>query len=175
MKTGAPVYILKEHSIFMTCAYEHLSLEYDANSISYSFQQGINTDSDLQIQKRRDKMNSYIAELLALAATHGLNLTGDSDIELVVQSLLDKSNAQICKYYFIDHSKRLLFWVHVQLGENIFDGVQGAEKMSHISAPSNTSEQSSCPDNYVYRVCCRTTVLASLSFVCLLLLCEKLF
>jgi hypothetical protein len=69
----------------------------------------------------------------------------------------------------------LLFWVHVQLGENIFDGVQGAEKMSHISAPSNTSEQSSCPDNYVYRVCCRTTVLASLSFVCLLLLCEKLF
>jgi hypothetical protein len=79
-----------------------------------------------------------ITKLLDLAATkHRLKLTGGADTELVVQLLRNpKSKGLICKYYFVDHPNRLLFWVHEQATEKLFDGVLGVEKMSHISTLS---------------------------------------
>jgi len=121
--------------------------------VSYTLQQRVYTDSDLQSQKRRSKINSYIAELLALATSQGLDLTDGVHIELVVQLLRDvKSNAQICKYYFVDHPKRLLFWVHVQSGGKLFDGVQGVENMGQISAPSSIANR--CVLIAINRICC---------------------
>jgi len=94
---------------------------------------GIYTDSDLQKQERRCKMDSCVSELLDLAATkHQLNLTGGVDIELVVQSFRKRSGEYILGYYFVDHPNRLLFWVHEQPTEKLFDGVLGVEKKSHI-------------------------------------------
>jgi uncharacterized membrane protein (UPF0182 family) len=93
-------------------------------------------------------MDSYIAELLDLAATkHGLSLTGGVDIELVVQSFRKRSGEYIFRYYFVDHPNRLLFWVHEQPTEKLFDGVLGVEKMSHTSAPSCSSRQQLCLDS----------------------------
>ncbi|OAX43355.1 hypothetical protein K503DRAFT_853348 [Rhizopogon vinicolor AM-OR11-026] len=97
----------------------------------HDFVHGIYTDSDMQNQDRRNKMDSYIAELLCEAAGLGLNLTGGDDIELVVQ-LFRKRDSQICKYYFVDHPRRLILWIHEQHTEKLFEGVRGVEKLSHI-------------------------------------------
>jgi hypothetical protein len=128
----------------MTCAYGHLSLDYNT-TVSDTMQQGIYTDSDLQSQKFRYNMNSCIDELLGDAAKQGLNLTGGADIELVVQLFFkNRTKDLICRYYFVDHTNRLLLWVHEQCTEKLFDGLLGVEKLSHISAPSCSSGKSSC-------------------------------
>ncbi|OAX43356.1 hypothetical protein K503DRAFT_708684 [Rhizopogon vinicolor AM-OR11-026] len=94
---------------------------------------GIYTDSNLQSQGRRRKMNSCITDLLGEAARLGLNLTGGNDIELVVQLFRKRpGDSQICKYYFVDHPKRLILWIHEQHTEKLFEGVRGVEKLSHI-------------------------------------------
>jgi len=84
---------------------------------------------------RRDIMDSCVDELLALAMSHGVQ-PNDGNIELVVQLLRDSQKAQICRYYFINHSKRLLFWLEEQRTEMLFEGVKGVENLSHISARS---------------------------------------
>jgi len=109
-------------------------------SVSYSLKQGIYTDSDMQDEALRRRMNTRIDELLDFAATHHrLNMIGSGEIELVVQLQKPKSK---CEYYFVDHLNRSLFWVHEQDGEDLCDGVRGVEKISHISAPSDGREQS---------------------------------
>ena len=113
-------------------AYGHLLL--DIMLVSYSLQQGVYTDSDMQDEALRCKMDSRIDQLLNFATTRGLSMTGSGDIELVVQ--LKNLNVK-CEYYFVDHLNRSLFWVHEQDGEDLCDGVRGVEKMNHISAPSD--------------------------------------
>ena len=154
-------------------------MKYNAISVSYSLQQSIYTDTDLHKQKQRCKIDSCITELLALLASQGLNLTGGIDIELVVLLLRNPKSSEnplICKYYFVDHPNRLLFWLHEQPGEKLFDGIRGVGKMSHISA-SSSRDRSSCIENYVmfteyaveqqyWQVC---------HFVGLLLLCTEFF
>jgi len=84
---------------------------------------------------RRDIMNSCVDELLTLAMSHGVQPT-DGSIELVVQLLRNPWAVLISKYYFVDHSKRLLFWLHEQRTEMLFEGLRGVDRLSHISAPS---------------------------------------
>ncbi|KAG1740685.1 hypothetical protein EDB19DRAFT_767077 [Suillus lakei] len=56
------------------------------------------------------------------------------DIELVVQ--LESEDQQVtCRYYFVDHAARTLFWLHdVNYGAttNIFSSLQGVDDLSHI-------------------------------------------
>lgn len=92
---------------------------------------GVYTDSNLQNEYRRCKMDSCVDEVLALLPP-GLQLDCDK-IELVVQLAWNqKARARICRYYFIDHDKHLLFWLHELSTVNLFCGVQGVEKLSHI-------------------------------------------
>lgn len=80
-------------------------------------------------------MDSCVDEVLALTPSE-LQLCCDK-IELVVQLAWNqKSKVRICRYYFIDHDKHLLFWLHELPTVKLFCGVQGVEKLSHISAPS---------------------------------------
>jgi hypothetical protein len=112
-------------------------------AVSDTMQQGIYTDLDLQNQMFRYKMNSCIDELLGDAARQGLNLTGGANIELVVQLFKNQeAKVWICRYYFVDHTNRLLLWVHGQCTEKLFDGLLGVEKLSHISAPSYSGGKS---------------------------------
>jgi hypothetical protein len=97
----------------------------------------------------RYKMNSCIDELLGDAARQGLNLTGGANIELVVQLFKRETKVWICRYYFVDHTNRLLLWVHEQCTEQLFDGLLGVEKLSHISMPSYSGGKPSC----LYNLC----------------------
>jgi len=81
-------------------------------------------------------MDSCVDELLTLAMSHGVVQPNDGNIELVVQLLRDSQSVQICRYYFINHSKRLLFWLEEQRTDMLFEGVKGVENLSHISARS---------------------------------------
>ncbi|KAJ8594025.1 hypothetical protein M405DRAFT_785153 [Rhizopogon salebrosus TDB-379] len=95
----------------------------------YEDVRGVYSDSDLQSSERRGKIDLCITALFKLA----VDVTCGVDIQLVVQLLRNRgTRAQICRYYFVDHRKRLLFWVHDQHTEKLFDGVRGVEKMSHI-------------------------------------------
>lgn len=90
---------------------------------------GVYTDSDLRNQDRRQKLESCVDELLALIPP-GL---GCNNRELVVQLAFNrKAGLSICRYYFIDHDKHLLFWLHPLSTVKLFCGVQGVEKPSHI-------------------------------------------
>ena len=115
--------------------YGHLLLS--IMSVSYSPQQGIYTDLDMQDEALRRMMNSRIDQLLTFAATHhGLNMIGSGKIELVVQL---RGFECKCEYYFVDHLNRSIFWVQEQNG---YDGVRGVGEMGHISAPFDGREQS---------------------------------
>jgi len=106
-------------------------------SVSYSLQQGIYTDLDMQDEALRRMMNSRIDQLLTFAATHhGLNMIGSGKIELVVQL---RGFECKCEYYFVDHLNRSIFWVQEQNG---YDGVRGVREMGYISAPFDGREQS---------------------------------
>lgn len=87
-------------------------------------------------------MTSCIEKLLALI-TSGLPQLRRGDIELVVEltRYQNQNHGLVCRYYFVDHTNRLLFWLHEIPAEKIFDGVMGVEKWSHISA-------SSCENTY---------------------------
>jgi hypothetical protein len=78
-------------------------------------------------------MTSCIEELLALM-TCGLPQLRSGDIELVVELTRNQKYNMVCRYYFVDHTNRLLFWLHEIPAARIFDGVVGVEKWSHISA-----------------------------------------
>ena len=97
---------------------------------------------------RRDIMDPCVDELLDLAISHGVQ-PNDGNIELVVL-LRDSQSVQICRYYFVDHSKRLLFWLHKQRTEMLFEGVEGIERLSHISAPSAVDNHQ-CIDNSCFQ------------------------
>jgi hypothetical protein len=43
-----------------------------------------------------------------------------------------KTGAEICRYYFVDHDKHLLFWLHELSTAKLYCGVQGVDKLSHI-------------------------------------------
>jgi hypothetical protein len=119
-------------------------------AVSDTMQQGIYTDSNLQSQRFRCTMNSCIDELLSDAARQGLNLSDGANIELVVQLFKNReAKVWICRYYFVDHTNRLLLWVHEQCTEKLFDGLLGVAKLSHISAPSYSGGKSSC----LYNLC----------------------
>ncbi|KAG2138067.1 uncharacterized protein EDB93DRAFT_1253450 [Suillus bovinus] len=91
---------------------------------------GIYTDSSMRNETRRIGMNNFINELLA-RTTDGLQLPSD-DVELVVELTRKPNNDRVYRYYFVDHPKRLLFWLDEISTERIFDGVLGVEKWSHI-------------------------------------------
>lgn len=86
-------------------------------------------------------MASFIEQLLALMTSScGLQLCS-GDIELMVELTRNQNSGLVCRYYFVDHTKRLLFWLHEIPTGRIFEGVVGVEKWSHISA-------SSCENTY---------------------------
>jgi hypothetical protein len=83
----------------------------------------------------------------------GLQLECDK-IELVVQLARNqKTGAEICRYYFVDHDKHLLFWLHELSTAKLYCGVQGVDKLSHISTPSTVDNLHILMD-CVSRVCC---------------------
>jgi hypothetical protein len=138
-------------------------------TVSDTSQQGVYSDSDLQSSERRGKIDLCITALFKLA----VDVTCGVDIQLVVQLLRNRgTRAQICRYYFVDHRKRLLFWVHDQHTEKLFDGVRGVEKMSHISATSCSSGQLACLNNLfsqsmLLSISTGKSVILYVSFFCL--------
>jgi hypothetical protein len=92
-------------------------------------------------EARRSSMTSCIDELLALMTSRcGLELCSGK-IELVVELARGgRDHHRVCRYYFVDHPNRLLFWLHEIRTERIFDGVLGVEKWSHASASSYKSK-----------------------------------
>ncbi|KAG1791095.1 uncharacterized protein HD556DRAFT_1387483 [Suillus plorans] len=79
-------------------------------------------------------LDKYVDALYELAQTQSVNLRAD-DIDLVVQLAQNEEDAQVsCYYYFVDHTDRILFWLHDrdQATEDIFSGIQGVIDPSHI-------------------------------------------
>jgi len=65
----------------------------------------------------------------------------DNDIELVLQLETELAGGPVvCKYYFVNHANRTLFWLHkyVKATDQIFDGMRGVHDPSHIGASYRT-------------------------------------
>jgi hypothetical protein len=66
----------------------------------------------------------------------------DDNIELVVQVTPAKNDGEHvdCKYYYVDHTARTLFWLHDHPGatEDIFCKLRGVYDPSHIGASCRT-------------------------------------
>jgi hypothetical protein len=65
---------------------------------------------------------------------------GTDDIELVVQLTVEQTEAGQaevnCQYYFVDHTARILFWLHdpLEAAENLFGALRGVYDLSHMGA-----------------------------------------
>ncbi|KIJ11129.1 hypothetical protein PAXINDRAFT_171920 [Paxillus involutus ATCC 200175] len=89
----------------------------------------ITTDIDLSKQQIPEWVDTTTNGLLQLA---GQLLTMDEEIERVIRSLDDGQGKKECLYYFVDHRRQLLFWVHAYNLSNIFANVKGVSKLSHM-------------------------------------------
>lgn len=80
-------------------------------------------------------------EELAQPATPPVDLRADN-IELVVQLAQNEGGEVSCYYYFVDHTDRILFWLHDrdQAKDDIFSGLQGVMDLSHIRALCGTGD-----------------------------------
>ncbi|KAG2361740.1 hypothetical protein BDR07DRAFT_1408763 [Suillus spraguei] len=93
---------------------------------------GVYTDSILQARDYRCIVDSYVDEVLALVPSE-LRRDAKINLELVVQSVWNhKTKTRICRYYFVDHDKHLLFWLDKLPTVKLFCGLQGVKKLSHI-------------------------------------------
>ena len=57
----------------------------------------------------------------------------DNNIELVLHVSQDDA---LCRYYFVDHANRTLFWLqrHIDATSDIFCGLEGIHDPSHVGA-----------------------------------------
>jgi len=64
----------------------------------------------------------------------------DNDIELVLQLETEHGGHVVCKYYFVDHAGRTLFWLHkyVKATVHVFDRMRGVHDPSHIGMSYRT-------------------------------------
>jgi hypothetical protein len=109
----------------------HTSIHPEGALYFHDHIRGIYTDSNLQYRGPRCKIDPCVDKVLALMPS-GLQLECDK-IELVVQLARNqKTGAEICRYYFVDHDKHLLFWLHELSTAKLYCGVQGVDKLSHI-------------------------------------------
>ncbi|KAG1752371.1 uncharacterized protein EDB91DRAFT_512302 [Suillus paluster] len=92
---------------------------------------GTYTESNMRDEQRRRQMNLWVDELLRMYSASGIQ--PGTDIELVVESTRRKGGeGMVCRYYFVYHPERLLFWLHPMPTDKLFDGVAGVTKPSHI-------------------------------------------
>ncbi|KAF9235394.1 hypothetical protein BU15DRAFT_64913 [Melanogaster broomeanus] len=92
--------------------------------------QRIFTDADIREPEIEQKIASY-AEKLRLWARHHLVDSDSMDIELALELYNDQnSKTDSCRYYYVDHQKRVLFWAH---GCKIpTENVKGVKDLSHV-------------------------------------------
>lgn len=78
-------------------------------------------------------LDRYVDALDELAQTQSVDL-GDDNTDLVVQLAQNEEGEVSCYYYFVDHTDRILFWLHDrdQATDDIFSGLQGVMDPSHI-------------------------------------------
>ncbi|KIJ08414.1 hypothetical protein PAXINDRAFT_172918, partial [Paxillus involutus ATCC 200175] len=89
------------------------------------------TDADISKRKTRKMINSAAGFLVKLA---GNMFTMDDEIQLVIGiGLVGQDEATACLlYYFVDHKRQLLFWVHDCKLSMVSSNVKGVTRMSHM-------------------------------------------
>ncbi|KAG1790389.1 uncharacterized protein HD556DRAFT_1391458 [Suillus plorans] len=88
------------------------------------------TDTDVQVQALLNELNNCADDLLALAESSNIDLTG---IELTLQlGVRPMTGERFCSYYFADRVERTIFWLDELDTEDLFDGVRGVNDHSHI-------------------------------------------
>ncbi|KAF9235395.1 hypothetical protein BU15DRAFT_27402, partial [Melanogaster broomeanus] len=95
----------------------------------YHIQQRIFTDADIREPEIEQKITSY-ADKLRLWARHRLVDSDSTDIELALELYNDENSKTHCRYYYVDHQKRVLFWAH---RFNLpTENVKGVRDLSHV-------------------------------------------
>ncbi|KAF8842344.1 hypothetical protein BDN67DRAFT_965872 [Paxillus ammoniavirescens] len=89
----------------------------------------ITTDIDISKQQIFEWVDKVTNNLLQSA---GKLLAMHDEIELVIGLPDDGQGKRESLYYFVDHRRQLLFWVHAYKLSNIFANVKGVSKFSHM-------------------------------------------
>jgi len=55
-------------------------------------------------------------------------------LDLVLEIVPKSQDAEDCQYYFVDHSRRVVFWLCEYKPSMIYDGVKGVKADDHIGA-----------------------------------------
>ncbi|KAF9234079.1 hypothetical protein BU15DRAFT_79397 [Melanogaster broomeanus] len=87
------------------------------------------TDADICRPNLLNKINE-VANSLLLSAER-MSAVHDK-VELVIGLIDHGAGNRECLYYFVDHQRQLLFWVHAYPLSNIFANVKGVNKKSHM-------------------------------------------
>ncbi|KAL4068826.1 hypothetical protein V8B97DRAFT_1872600, partial [Scleroderma yunnanense] len=89
------------------------------------------TDRDIRSQKRFEEIQKCILELTNLAMTRNIAFP-DHSLDLVLDIKKTKKNKKLCRYYFVDREKRLLFWIHDWEPRRVYENLQGVKEPTHI-------------------------------------------
>ncbi|KAF8840531.1 hypothetical protein BDN67DRAFT_951545 [Paxillus ammoniavirescens] len=86
------------------------------------------TDADISKRRTLKKIIGAAGSLVKLA---GDMFTMHDEIQLVIQVGLDEGATRV-SYYFVDHKRGLLFWVHEYDLAKVSSNVRGVTRMSHM-------------------------------------------
>ncbi|KAF8838667.1 hypothetical protein BDN67DRAFT_1012924 [Paxillus ammoniavirescens] len=90
------------------------------------------TDADIRTRDIREWIDFYADALSQMVEAHHPNIL-TADTELALELSEDHTKEGSCKYYYIDHQKRVIFWAHDFTPEmENMGNVKGVSDLSHI-------------------------------------------
>ncbi|KIJ11348.1 hypothetical protein PAXINDRAFT_118977 [Paxillus involutus ATCC 200175] len=90
------------------------------------------TDADIRTPEIRKRIDCYADTLKQLVEDHHPNIV-TADAELALELFGDQTKQGGCKYYYVDHQKRVLFWAHDFAPEiDRMENVKSVSDLSHV-------------------------------------------
>ncbi|KAF8838705.1 hypothetical protein BDN67DRAFT_1012905 [Paxillus ammoniavirescens] len=90
------------------------------------------TDADIRTPEIRKRIDSYADTLKQWVEYHYPNIV-TADAELALELFGDQTKQGGCKYYYVDHQKRVLFWAHEFAPEiDLMENVKSVSDLSHV-------------------------------------------
>jgi hypothetical protein len=100
----------------------------------YSFAvacQRVFTDADARDPETAVKLGKAVKK--AKEEAGHAEITLDPYVELALELITKKDGEWMWGYYFVDHTKRVVFWFEDHISDSLMGGVRGVERKSHAS------------------------------------------
>ncbi|KAF9225083.1 hypothetical protein BS17DRAFT_879243 [Gyrodon lividus] len=123
----------KEFQCDIPCPPEWLPVTHPEGALYFYHQdQRIFTDADIRQPQIAKQIASYADGLRQLVEKRHPGIV-TTDTELALELSDEENKEESCKYYYVDHQKRVLFWAHEFIPEvESMENVKGVSNLGHV-------------------------------------------